>query len=203
MKKWMLLLTLTLCLLLTGCSAGQEESVELDQTLAAAAEGEILWEEYAWGTARSVIEAEEITSSMEEGEDYVFYDKGGRYAGELIVNGQWQEEECQYYYCFNEKDQLVSVMILLNAGDSDEEMIECFEQQVSELRAQWGEPSAVGNEFDSGAYTELEDFIDAVKSEGSFSLWMDEAGNQVLISAYKEKADIEVLIRYTAAGQDD
>ena len=107
---------------------------------------------------------------MEEGEDYVFYDKGGRYAGELIVNGQWQEEECQYYYCFNEKDQLVSVMILLNAGDSDEEMIECFEQQVSELRAQWGEPSAVGNEFDSGAYTELEDFIDAVKSEGSFSL---------------------------------
>lgn len=205
MKKWMLLLALALCMVMTGCASDHAEDASEAEPVdvAAAAEGEIAYSEYTWGTSYEEIEADKITDDMELGEDYALYEDTGDFAKELILNGALEGNSCQYYYSFNNKDELVSVMILLNGQRSDEEMAQLFRDQVEALKEQYGEPGAVDNEYESGNYSDMKTYIDDIKSEGSFAVWADSVGNQLTASAYKSGTHIEALLRYSVKGCGD
>ena len=202
MKKWMLLLALALCLVMTGCASGEGEEAAKNETVdvAAAAEGEIAYSEYAWGTSYEEIEADKITDGMELGEDYALYEDTGDFAKELILNGELEGNSCQYYYSFNDKDELVSVMVLLNCKLNDEEMAQLFIDQVEALKDQYGDPAAVSNDYEGDGYTDMKIYIDDVKSEGSFAMWSDSVGNQVVASAYRSSSFIEALVRCSVKG---
>lgn len=198
MKKWTVLTALVMCLLLAGCGAG--ESAKADAAEAVWEGGEIVYDEYAWGTDFETIKADKITEDMEKGEDYGYYEDTGDFAKELIVDGGLEGQPCQIYYSFNHSDQLVSVMVLLNGELSDEEMVQLYLDQVEALKERYGDPGAVDNEYESGDYADLETYIQDVKSEGSFCIWNDSTGSQITASAYKSGSSIEALLRYSVAG---
>ena len=201
MKKWTVLTALVMCLLLAGC--GADEAAKENGAEAVWEGGEIVYDEYAWGTDFETVKADKITEDMEQGEDYGYYEDTGDFAKELIVDGALEEQPCQFYYSFNEADQLVSVMILLNGDLSDEDMAQLYLDQVEALKEQYGDPGAVDNEYESGDYADLETYIQDVKSEGSFCIWNDSAGSQITASAYKSGSGIDALLRYNVAGYSE
>ena len=161
-------------------------------------------DKYEWKTSYNTIYKKEVTKNMVEGEDFFCIENGTEIAKDLAVDVNIGGTEYRKYYSFNMDDELVSVMVMLNAVLNYEETAEVYLKLAEEYQKKYGEPLEVYNEYTEEEYISLEAYANqlALGAITSSYTWMDEEGNQTLLYAAQGDEYIDVILLYDMAQPD-
>lgn len=187
MKKNILAIFLIVSALMISACGSEEKKSIVDK---------IGIEKYAWGTAYETVVKGEIKKGMIEGEDYAFFDESSEFSREIVVDTKIDGKEYRTYYDFDENEELVSVMVVLNEVLSDEDTVKVFLELAESYQKEYGEPAEVYNEYMEDVYLDMEEYAISLANGDITSsyTWFDEAGNQLMLYAAQGDGYIDVIL---------
>ena len=173
--------------------ATEPEPVPVDHT--PFTEGDIAYYKYAWGTSFEEIKKNEIKPGMIEGRDYGYYDSGlNFFAKELVVDDEINGIYFVTRLDFDQNNQLVSVMPVLEERLPGYDRAEIYLELVAQCKELYGEPERItGLAVDES--TDIDQFTQAViGGTGCTYTWSDADRNQVIISCQLGQGRIDVVV---------